>query len=337
METMSQATPTPTAAGLSATISYTLNDETQRAQIAATGHPVPRAQVHDIPVTADDLEYLDVQADGRLSKVIGALNGYTVQTVAASADPVAAFEAYKQAVRDDRERRRGINAAAEAETLARLQATEAADAAAAAYIDKATPSASITESYLKGTALHAVGVQQPNYQAAIPLIQAALRRYAERVTEAARLKTEAERADQAAKAAYITAWLNAHAPADTIAQHAAGLLCRATAVSMIADAVLDPIGPEWPKTAMCEINSCPCYQYKEEPCIPRRLYPAWKALEAKLPQGTTQEFFSARECLRDEDGSYGSDDDRETAGPKQWGVFLTVPHGPFVFERRIKL
>jgi len=126
-----------------------------------------------------------------------------------------------------------------------------------------------------------------------------------------------------AKSQFIAAWVSSACDAELIEQHAAGLLCHREAVSMIADAVLNPLGMAADYT-MCndpDHHCGPC----EITCLPRRLYGAWKTLEAKLPAGTTWDFERVVDCL-------GMD-----LTKKRYFVNVHVPSGPFVFDRAIEL
>jgi len=49
---------------MQATITYLLTEKAQRAQMAATGQPVARKQSKTVEITTDDLEILDIDADG---------------------------------------------------------------------------------------------------------------------------------------------------------------------------------------------------------------------------------------------------------------------------------
>ncbi len=140
-----------------------------------------------------------------------------------------------------------------------------------------------------------------------------------------------------AKTEYIAAWIAEHADDDTRQQFADGLLCRQTAVTMIAEAAFDAagVGEALGDVVMCEDRNCPC-SCTTLSCIPRRLYPRWREMRAKLPKGYTAEFESRRDCLKSDEPDW-DERDQETASPKYWVVNLTIPCGPFRFDRTVKL
>jgi len=148
-------------------------------------------------------------------------------------------------------------------------------------------------------------------------------------------------ADEAAAAAkeqtktdYIAAWIAEHADDATREQFTDGLLCRSVALSMIADAAFSAAGvpeaAEWDDN-YCDNRDCPCGS-KDLTCLPRRVYPAWKTMKATLPEGYTVEFSRVRECQRED-----WDGEGESAGSSIYLAKITIPHGPFQFERTVRL
>jgi len=138
-----------------------------------------------------------------------------------------------------------------------------------------------------------------------------------------------------AKSDFIAAWIAQHADDQTREQFAEGLLSRAAALTLIADDLFSSHGiiPNADVPDTCRDSDCPCCDSSVE-TLPRRIYPRWRELKGKLPEGSTVRFSKVRECLRDEERY----DDGETAGPVYYTANLTVPCGGlFQFECRVKL
>ncbi len=159
--------------------------------------------------------------------------------------------------------------------------------------------------------------------------------------EARRRMTADSAAKEQLKQDYIDQWIAEHADADTQQQHSEGLLCRKAAVNLIAGAAFEAAGvpekvPESSGTT-CEDTDCPCCDTVVD-CVPRRVYPAWRAMKAKIPEGFAVEFRKRRDCLQADIERYGpADDNVATAGPVYYVATVTMPHGPFTFERTVKL
>ena len=149
-------------------------------------------------------------------------------------------------------------------------------------------------------------------------------------------KAAREAAREKAKMDYIESWMASNADTDTQNQYDDGLLCRSAAVNLISSAAFEAAGVPAAVTVpdVCNNRDCPCCDSTVE-CIPRRLYPVWRAIKAGLPKDSSAEFSKVRDCLRDDDGYVIATD--ETAGPAYYTATITLPHGPFQFERRIKL
>ncbi|HET9322040.1 MAG TPA: hypothetical protein VFO27_19755, partial [Bryobacteraceae bacterium] len=141
-------------------------------------------------------------------------------------------------------------------------------------------------------------------------------------------------AKEKAKTAFIAEWIAGHADPETRQQFDDGLLCRKAAIALIADAALADLPAAAPGYKICDSTSCKCGS-KDLDCLPRSVYPVWKALKAKLPEGYTVEFSRVRECLKDEDDYLPPGED--TAAAPVYLAKVTIPYGPFHFEREVKL
>ena len=165
-------------------------------------------------------------------------------------------------------------------------------------------------------------------------------RYGDLWTEAASRNAADEAAKNVAEAAkeqlkqdYIDAWIAKSGDAELQQQHADQLLCRKTVLALIAKEAFGDYAaiPDPPR---CRNSDCPCTDGFIE-CLPRKVYPAWKAIEQALP-GIEAKFSKVRDCLRgDEENGYGYDG--ETAGPVYYTADLTLQVGPFQMERKVKL
>jgi hypothetical protein len=168
----------------------------------------------------------------------------------------------------------------------------------------------------------------------------------ERKKAAETRKKQAEVAREREKQKTIDAWIAENASPEIQEQHKAGLLCRKTAVSMIAEYALDSAGVpsaiEDPK--VCDDSSCPCYDKIVE-CIPTAVYQIWKGIRfsvcAESPEfhgvRESAEFHEVRPCLRGEEYDSCGDEGEETAGPVEYHAVVTIPYEPFEFTRRIHL
>lgn len=322
---------------MQATITYTLTEAAQRAQMAATGQPIARKQVHTIEIDPADIDMLKADEAGNLSAQIDRTHiNYSYEGVAAVCEaqtPQAAWEAYRAAYRERQAAYEAKRLAEEEDAARRLRETEAADAAAAQWID-AKPAG--TETWrIKDDALAAAGVGRPNWNANLPLVAAAIERLTQRNKEAAAAQKAAAEAKAQAKQEYIASWIAEHGSADDREQFADGLLSRKTILSMIAARAFADLGiPEAFSydDDFCRNSDCPCGEQTLD-VLTRKHYRAWKTLKAKLPEGSTFDFHSVREHLG-EDDAY---EQGEQAGPAQTFVTLHVPVGPFVFDRNVKL
>jgi hypothetical protein len=152
-------------------------------------------------------------------------------------------------------------------------------------------------------------------------------------------KKAAEDAKEAAKLLYISRWLAVHGSSLIQKQHREGLLCRNDVVKIIANSVLNPIGPAY-EFFICGNAAHHC-NFEPVKCLPQEIYANWDALSTKLPANTLYEFHVVKPCLLDEDNE--SEDYRalntndEMVGKKVYIVQVEVPAGPFTFRRKILL
>jgi hypothetical protein len=140
-------------------------------------------------------------------------------------------------------------------------------------------------------------------------------------------KEEAKRAHIATRLAEIDEML--------FAQWQEGMLCRDEAVAAIAAHVLDPIGEE-ADTETCDDRSCACGWTQIE-CVPASVYPAVRAVRARLPKGGKIERFDRGRSHED-----AEQDDRERelgeAPPTtRYTADIVVPDGPFMLRRTVYL
>ena len=289
------------------TITYLLTEQAQRAQMAATGQPVARAHTvtEEIPVELLDSPLARIDETGaisfNLSQPIGVHRDGTLSGSAYGYGTVyPQFSAMPES---------GLSAIRT--RMAEIEAYQAQMRSAAA--DAATRQAELDR----------LDAEQREKQKIA-------------ADEAASIKA----ATEAAKAAAIDAFVGQSGDAMLIEQHAARLLCRKTVISLMAGDCLDRYLPaECPDSVVCENSRCPCMDTRQD-CVPPDIYAAWKAM-GDMPTGTTVEFRKVRKCLSDEDteGAFKclSDEDTEGAGPVEYHAIVTIPSGPFQFERRIKL
>jgi hypothetical protein len=298
---------------MQATITYLLTEQAQRAQMAATGQPVASKQtvVEEVPNDLVLSPLATIGEEGRVSfdltkssglnedgRYVGKEWGYVVIRAGEDAVPDSGLAALQKRI-----------------------------AAIAAESDK------LAASYASNQVIRRQREQE----------ESARRQKADAEYAARKKAEEAEReVSERAKSAYIAEWVANHGDPDLSAQLADGLACRKTLILMIADEAFAAAGvPEKidvPDT--CSSSDCPCCDTSVD-CLPRRIYAVWRKLKATLPQGSTATFAKVRECLAEEIDRYGidaySDEVQETAGPLYYTATISMPHGPFKFERRVKL
>lgn len=147
-----------------------------------------------------------------------------------------------------------------------------------------------------------------------------------REQEEREVKEQAEAKREAAKVAFIDKWVANQADEELKQQHAAGMLCRKEAVSLIAASVLDPLGESVPRCNEEEHECTESVKYVD--CIPRRLWPAWKKISQALKgvsEDATVQFVRFTPCAVD------------YAPVDFFAVEVHVPLGPFRFKRLIAL
>lgn len=342
---------------MQATITYFLTEEAQRAQMAATGQPVARKQLTIVEIAAENLAMMQVSEDGTpyldltegwlhpqtdwlrkaeaLSDLEGMRNGSRVSNMycgfrAANPDVLALM-------------RRGREKIVAEEAAAR----DEEDAEIRKFLASDTP---VTGEYAL-THIGHVDIRGRIDALAQEYMAEAKRRYRAHQSAEQAKKMERERIaaeQQAAREAsaaiaeqekqdFIRTWIAANANEETRQQFEDGLLCRKAMLSMIADAAFAQFGvPEAVEIGeTCHNRACPCGDSYVD-CLPRSIYSAWRPLKAKLPEGTEVRFSKVRDCLKDDEGGYYREDG-ESAGPAYYTADITMPHGPFKFERRVKL
>lgn len=313
---------------MQAKITYNLSQAAQLAQIKTFRQPVARTQTHVIEISPADIDLMSVDEAGNLSQDLDTYRGVNLHTdtVSQAATPEAAWEAYRTACRARQAKAAQERDEKEADDARRLKETEAADGAAAEWIDAQAGNSSMP----KNEAMAAVGVKQPNWQAKLPLLSAALERMKERAAKEAEERKAEERAKERAKEEYIARW----AEGETLKireQHEDGLLARHEALKMIAASAFARAGfPDDFDYHLCRSSNCPC-GVKDVRSLPAAVYPVWLALKVKLPEGSTFDFHTVREHIDE------PDDDGETAGPTIYFVSLHLPVGPFTFDRDVQL
>lgn len=297
---------------MQATITFLLSEQAQRAQIAATGQPVARKQTttEDIPVEWLTSPYCKISPDGAVSFTL------------------------TERVHVDEQGRIGhggnwshVGPELDKQPSSGIEALRSFDAAVAVEMAKQSAAYAIRQTELAAR----------NRLRALEEVK--------RQSDAAEYRREKEESDSIAKAesdrreaeksSVIDAFVAASGDTLMIRQHADGLLCRKHAISLIANAAFAsfsvPDAIQVPDT--CTESECPCCD-KYIDCIPTYTYQAWRAIADHLPDGHTVKFSRVRECLRDDSWEPS---DGESARPAYITADITLPHGPFKFERRIRL
>lgn len=296
---------------MQAMITYCLSEAAQRAQMMATGQPVTRTQstVEDVPVEWLTHHLCEISSDGKVTfdltqKVLIGKDGTIGQYgwsgfgPELSAQPESGLDALK-----------AFAAGVES------QSARCATQFAASKIEMAA-----------NEARHAAEYAKTNERVLAERAIAAAKAASEKAEAAAKEK---------AKSDAIDAFIAASGDALLIQQHADHMVCRSEIASRMAESTLAFLGPEYPDSVVCEDSDCKCQDLAVK-CLPNRIYAAWKAIS--MPEGATADFRKVRNCLKA--AADDSGDERfleETAGPVEYHAIITVPHGPFQFERRIKL
>ena len=290
---------------MQATITYLLTEQAQRAQMMATGQPVTLKHVvtEDIPAEMLESRFAKINSDGDVTFDLTDTWGISEQGrygVGGGEIYVRGKDLYTS-VPDS-----GLTAI----HIAEQAITDTCNRLAAKYVERRKESAA--------------SEQQLSEQRAKANAEQAARH-------------AADAAKERAKSDFITAWVAEHADEDTRQQFGEGLLCRSVALTLIADAAFAFAGihdaAKW-NDEYCRNRECPCGQ-KELDCLPSAAYHAWRNIKSGLPEGYTVEFMVAREHINEYD--FDPDSDEPTAGPRIYLAKLKIPHGPFTFERTVKL
>jgi hypothetical protein len=329
---------------MQATIKYYLTHEAQRARMAATGQPVSRKQEAQVDITANDLELLKdyVASDGSIT--IDIESGYSRLS--------------RALIASGRWEEGGMNKRPEAtqfvpsflfdvrfglQNLEKAKAKEEAVAHDNGEYNKRIVALAY-EKFLADPAARFPrysserGVEQRSPADWHASEHKAFTAEVERRNEAdIEAKKAADEAKERAKQQCIAEFIAAHG--DAIGeQFADGLLSRQEALTMLAESVFDELGiPEAAKwdNNYCEDSDCACGE-KDLNALPQSVYPAWKAIKDKL--SGVEGWKVAFRCIREHhEGEYNDDGETRSAGPAFYIASVIVPHGPFQFERAVKL
>lgn len=319
---------------MQATITYMLTEQAQRAQMVATGQPVPRKQTDTVEVALEDLDCWPIAADGSIRVDLTA-GYYPSAGINSKGTDFAAAPDFPALVRAERAR----DAEAKKKKRAELE-TELADQIAACQRFLANPALRSRPgsdwTIIDGTRVQRTDTQ---YHLGCPLWGEVLAEV-ERRTEidaaaaaaAAEIKKAADSAREVAKSEYVADWIIHHTDDLTRRQQADGLLSRSGALAIIAASVFDPIAEKY-NPAICDDSSCPCGR-NDIDSLPTSVYPRWLQIKSKLPGGSTVEFERVRECLRD---AAGFVEEGDGAAVASYAAVLKVPVGPFTLERRVRI
>lgn len=329
---------------MQAKITWTLTESAQLAQMAATGQPVARKQTHVIEVSPADLELLRADEAGNLSAEIDHTRiNYIIDAVPrvqVGATPEEAWAAYKAAYVARKAKIEAARADEERGIARRLAETEAADAAAAAWID--ARSDEYDPWNVLPQAISAAGIRTPDMDAKLPLARAAYERLKARSAAHLERKKAAAAEREAAKEAYINEWIEKNADADTQQQHRDGLLDRKAALALIAGEAFAAAGVgDAYEPVICDDASCPCRR-EDIDTLPREAYAAWRQMKAALPENVSAAFEVVHQCMRDEYSNEGREAPRwlsqgEEAAAPQYAALIKLPVGPFTFKRLVRL
>ena len=287
---------------MQATITFSLTEAAQRAQMVATGQPVARQQTttEDVPSEYLTSPYCVIAADGTVSYNLirtvniseqGVIDGWTHSSI------YGPLEAQPES------------------GLAALRAKTAAVYAKSAELKEADARNQITR------AADAKRREEEDEKRRVE--------YRERKA----MEDAADNAREDAKVTFLNAWVASADDSTLRQQWSAGLLCRSELLAIIAEKTFADLGLVEHDFTACKNRDCPC-GLKDIQCIPRADYPEWLKIKERLPEGTKVACERVRECLRDADGGI---DDGEEAGAPYTTALLKVAVGPFTFERRIKV
>lgn len=323
---------------MQAKVTYLLTEQAQRAHMLSTGRPIARKQevVEDVPNDLLSSKFCRIGQDGSIAFDLEDNAGIVayVSTEFGRERVGTAFDcaprSAEAAIREMEERIRAQQAAADARKEQRRieQAEDRAKEAKQKEAERAKEQL-VIDAFLADSSK--LADERGEYYAKIDGVRIEDQAVAD---EANRRYEAAEQAKDADKKAFLESWLAEHGTEADRRQYADGLLCRRELLTLVADKSFSDAGvPEEHATSeVCQHSDCPCTDHWTE-CLPREVYPVWQALKARLPQGTTWRFSEVRECLR----STPYREDEETAGPAYYTVDLTMPAGPYKFERKVSL
>jgi hypothetical protein len=315
---------------MEATITYLLTEQAQRKAMAATGQPVHRKQTMVIDVPGDDLMLFPISDDGTISVDVSGFscsrwadplnaagwspwNGGTGTTAVAINPPFLADLQRGLAVLTARkEEQRQLTASNDKYNR---QMTEAAY-----LLFFADRDARINTTALRGLReyvgnLHSPADWWPEQHA--EFVAEINRRNAADVAA----KKAAEQAKEDAKSRYIADWA-AHAAANIREQFNDGLLSRSQILELIADEFFSKLKLPEHTPHTCSNRQCPCSDDRVE-IVSIEAYAAWREIKANVPEGATVKFSKVTSDDNLLEPYYTAD--------------LSLPCGPFTFDRRIQL
>ncbi|MGH6862732.1 MAG: hypothetical protein ACRECN_00405 [Methylocella sp.] len=331
---------------MQATVTYSLTEQNQRAQMTATGGPVTREQIRTVEVPPEDIKFFRVNSEGELALDLSNTRAVWDAELSAHLDSNlhpgdltpdcdilalirAAFAESVSQARAKARAKKEADLAAAAENEAALVIV---CAAAEAFL--ADPAARCQDSGwallpIPGTdkAVQCGSCDFPRKKELIAEI--------ERRNKADKAAAEADKAArEAAKMAYIAEWIGAHGTPAQQTQQTEGLLCRKTALTIIADASFSAMGApaKFILRKACDDVNCPCGDW-EANCLPEAVYANWTEIRAALSGEFSVKFYEYRECLKDKECIW----DAGTAGPLMYLAELAIACGPFQFKRMVRL
>ena len=323
---------------MQAKITYMLSETAQRAQMVATGQPVARKQEHTIEISAEEMRFCEVAENGLLSRDLAYLS---LPEIEASATPEEAWDAYVRQQRKQAEKEQ----AAKMDRESRRMATEAADGAAAAWVDALPDDADYYGA--RDKAMPAAGVAQPNWSASTPLLTAALGRLKSRNAAAEAAKERAEADKETAKVEYLHDWIMEYGDESQRARSADKLLPRKEALAALAEASFTagawPVNNSGEKIVSgraenprpdCTCEDCDACEteYRETegaPGLSAEEYAAYSTVRAAFPDATLTVMTNTAYHTCSHRGGCG--------GGTNHSVRVALPVGPFTLTREYAL
>jgi hypothetical protein len=320
-------------------ITYMLSETAQRAAMAATGQPVARTQTIEAEAALSDLDLFAIGPDGTVTLDMSVPSHRHLNALVTgwSSSPllwgaVQTYESLVAAIRAAYAARAAAAEAAAAKEAAKLAAEADYDPALAASLG-ALQIVGVKDRVRRSPTaapVHPHALSVPSHQ---PLTRNALAAYHARAAAQRDERTAAAAAGEAAKLAAIAAWVAEHGTPLQQSRHKDGMLPRAEATELMAAWVMESHGvPAEDDRQICTDGSCPCSE-SEITALPECAYTAWVSLRKGLPDGYTVSFQRVKECpSRNEWG----DCDADAVGCHT-AAYLTIPYGPFRFERQVVL